>query len=40
MRSPSALLLLLLTAAVGAGAQQVGQNKGPGDTQGFTLTVK
>ena len=39
MRNLSALVLLL-TAAVGPGAQQVGQNKGPGETQGFTLTVK
>jgi VWFA-related protein len=33
-------LLLLLASAVGSGAQQVGQNKGPGETQSFTLTVK
>jgi len=34
------VVVLLLTAAVASGAQQVGQNKGPGETQGFTLTVK
>jgi VWFA-related protein len=39
MRNLSALVLLL-TAAVVPGAQQVGQNKSPGETQGFTLTVK
>jgi VWFA-related protein len=33
-------LLLLLAAAAGPGAQQVGQNQGPGGTQSFTLTVK
>jgi VWFA-related protein len=39
MRNLSALVLLLTAAAV-PGAQQTGQNKGPGETQGFTLTVK
>jgi VWFA-related protein len=39
MRNLSALVLLLTAAGV-PGAQQVGQNKGPGETQGFTLTVK
>jgi VWFA-related protein len=36
------ILLLLFAAAAAAGpvAQQVGQNKGPGETQSFTLTVK
>lgn len=36
------ITLVVLSAAVAAGtvAQQVGQNKGPGDTQSFTLTVK
>jgi VWFA-related protein len=36
------MTLVVLFAAVAAGtvAQQVGQNKGPGDTQSFTLTVK
>jgi VWFA-related protein len=33
-------LFFLFTAAAGTVAQQVGQNKGPGDTQSFTLTVK
>jgi VWFA-related protein len=39
MRNLSALVLLLTAAGVPV-AQQVGQNKGPGETQGFTLTVK
>ncbi len=39
MRNLCALLLLLASAA-GQSAQQVGQNKGPGETQGFTLTLK
>ncbi len=34
------LLVLLLTAAVDPGAQQVGQNRSPGEAQGFTLTIK
>ena len=33
-------LVVLFVAAVGAVAQQVGQNKAPGETQSFTLTVK
>ncbi len=39
MRNLSALVFLL-TAAVVSGAQQVGQNKSPGQAQGFTLTIK
>jgi VWFA-related protein len=39
MRNLSALLILL-AAAAGPLAQQVGQNKLPGQTQSFTLTVK
>ena len=44
MRNLSALVLLLTAAGVPGtpvlGAQQVGQNKGTGETQGFTLSVK
>jgi VWFA-related protein len=41
MRNLTILLLLLAAAAVsGPVAQQVGQNKGPGEAQGFQLTVK
>jgi VWFA-related protein len=39
MRYPSALVLLLAATTV-AGPQQVGQNKLPGQTQSFTLSVK
>ncbi len=39
MRYLSALLLLLAVATA-AGPQQVGENKGPGGTQSFTLSVK
>jgi VWFA-related protein len=39
MRFPSALILMLAVATV-AGPQQVGQNKLPGQTQTFTLSVK
>ena len=39
MRYSSALILLLTAASV-AGPQQVGQNKQPGQTQSFTLSVK
>ncbi len=39
MRNLSALVLLLTTAVV-PGAQQVGQNKGSRESQGFTLTLK
>jgi VWFA-related protein len=35
-----AVLLIAAAAAGGPSAQQVGQNKGPGETQGFQLTVK
>jgi VWFA-related protein len=34
------MTLVVLFAAAGTVAQQVGQNKGPGETQSFTLTVK
>jgi len=41
MRNLCAFILLIAAAtAAGPRAQQVGQNKGPGETQGFTLTVK
>jgi VWFA-related protein len=39
MRNLSALILLL-AAAGSLGAQQVGQNREPGEAQGFTLSVK
>jgi VWFA-related protein len=40
MRNLFAFALLFAATALGPVAQQVGQNKGPGDTQSFTLTVK
>ena len=36
----SVLIVLIAAAATGLVAQQVGQNKGAGDAQSFTLTVK
>jgi VWFA-related protein len=40
MRNLCALFLLFAATAAGPVAQQVGENKGPGGTQTFTLTVK
>jgi VWFA-related protein len=40
MRHRMTLVVLFAAVAAGTVAQQVGQNKGPGDTQSFTLTVK
>jgi VWFA-related protein len=40
MRHRMTLVVLFAAVAAGTIAQQVGQNKGPGDTQSFTLTVK
>jgi VWFA-related protein len=40
MRNLCTLVLLFAATAAAPVAQQVGQNKGPGDTQSFTLTVK
>ncbi len=40
MKRNLSALVLLLAAIASAVAQQVGQNKGSGDTQSFTLTVK
>jgi VWFA-related protein len=39
MRTPGVLTLFLI-AALGSRPQQVGQNKGAGEAQNFTLTVK
>ncbi len=40
MKRNLAAIVLVLAAAAGSRPQQVGENKGPGQTQSFTLTVR
>ena len=40
MKRALTAIVIFLAAAAGSRPQQVGENKGPGGTQSFTLTVR